>query len=365
MKKILFLAFALVLAVGMTAVADISFSGDVETDAQWGIGDSDDHESFSQNVEFNVAAELDEWNSLYFETAWAPVIVGDIDDPGAEPGLTIGEAALESNLGGWIGDDVLPFGLNYKVGWFEQEATDIADVSTHGLENLQTGDFQEIGHQFSMTFADMVNIYVGHGFDAGEEDIAPTIFGLDTMIPLEGVGGLGLEVVYLVPGKDTDFGDGNLGLATLFSMPLIPDALDGSLAASYTMFGDADVDWGWGVGAAVSYLDGLVGADFSLGGDEDDALDQLGLGLSSQPLEFLLLEAGLGIALEEDNYGGETMNSADVSLTFMPGAASFTLGYFWINDDILADGTTDLAFGDVNAVESDFSGLYFSAGLSY
>jgi len=362
MKKILFLAFALVLAVGMSAAAaDISWSGEVETEAQWGIGDSDDQEVFGIGVDLDLDVAVDEWNSLYFESSFS-----EFD---GEYFLELGEAALESNLGGWIGDFTgapLPFGLSYKVGWFEQEAADIADVSTHGIENLQTGDFTEVGHQFSMTFVDMVNVYVGHGFDAGEEDIAPTIFGLDAMIPIEGVGDLGLELVYLVPDKDMEFGDGNFGVGTYFGMPIIPGELDGMLAASYTMFGDADVDWAWGLGAAVSYLDGLVAADFSLGGDEDDALDILGLGLSSQPVNFLKLEAGLGIALEDDNYGGETMNSADVSLTFMPGAASFTLGYFWINDDILGlDGTTDMAFGDVNAVDSSFTGLYFSAGLEY
>ncbi len=362
MKKILFLALVLVVAVGMTAAAaDISWSGEVNTEVQWGAGDFAKEYAEETEVELNLDVQVDEWNSLYFESD----VAGDTAAWDTSPPLGIGEAALESNLGGWIGDFTgapLPFGLTYKIGFAEWSYTDVADVSHYELENLAVEDFEAIGHQVSLTFVDMVNVYMAHGFDAdlGNGDLAPTLFGVDAMIPIEGVGTLGLETVYsFYPGLE-DFGDGHLGFGVFFGMPIIPD-LDGELAASYTMDLDDDAvtEWYWGVGGAVNYLDGLVGASFSLGGMDDSEVSALGLGLSSAVLPDLLsFEAGIALGLDDDVWE-ETMNSADISMTFSPGAASFTLGYFWLNED------APEAIGDLNAVDDSFTGPYFSAGLSF
>ena len=379
MKKILFLAFALVLAVGMTAAAaDISFSGEVGTEAQWGAGEFDDQYTEGATLDFGATVQVDEFNSLYFDTELGEGVL-DVD-----------EFALESDLGGWIGGltgEALPIGIMYKTGWAEWSYADIADVSAYGNEGLQVGDFTAIGQQFTLTFVDILNVYGAHSFaqadgledETGAEDrveLPQMLFGADAMIPIEGVGDLGVEVVYSMfdGGFDTT-GDGDddvtvyqnhLGLAALFAMDIMPD-LTGELAASYTMdvtdYDNDDIAPGfyWGVGGAVDYLAGLVGASFSLSAQEDvngGTGMGLGLGLSSSPVDFLSFDAGLALGLDDDSYE-ETMNSADVSMTFSPGAAGFTLGYFWLNDE------GDDAIGDLNAVSDAGTGIYFSASLEY
>ncbi len=418
MKKILFLAFVLVVAVGMSAAAaDISWSGGVETEAFQGVGDDDGAQGATYSVDLDLSVYVDEFSSLYFES--------ETGDSTGDAEFSVGEAALVSDLGGWIGAFTgapLGFGLHYKVGYAEWDYEDVADVSDYGNEGLAVGDFTAVGQRFGLTFVDMVNVYAAHSFvqaeglelddiEDGDTDpdgvtLAQMIFGADAAIPVEGIGTLGLEAVLSM--FDATYGTGtiigeaygdpttvwttHLGLGASFAMDeIIPD-LSGALGASFTYdltdYGhdivdtvqdvDEDLDdwiplWYLGVGGSVSYLDGLVGASISFsmteeytwyvpGVDADDADDVtrmgLGLALTSSPIEFLSFEAGLGLGLDDDYYE-EIMNSADISMTFSPGAASFTLGYFWKEEDAAN------VVGDLNAVTDDFTSIYFAAGLEY
>ncbi len=69
MKKILFLAFVLVVAVGMSAAAaDISWSGGVETEAFQGVGDDDGAQGATYSVDLDLSVYVDEFSSLYFDS---------------------------------------------------------------------------------------------------------------------------------------------------------------------------------------------------------------------------------------------------------------------------------------------------------
>lgn len=337
---------ALILAVLM-AISGVAFASDVTVsgvvDHSWGFG-ADGYYAGRNRAEANVSAQVDEINSLGITLRYnipASTTVGDV---------VIENAHFSTDLGAALALEGMT--LVTKVGWFEAANFDVGHVTGPGVEEIAHKQRTQ-NIQLDYAFGELVKF---RGVIApGQGD------AMDGLVALAGgAGPVMVEVAYSDFGGDAA-ADGQITAGILFADAVVPDTVDLSVGA--TFFYDLGAESSaWGAGVKAGLLDGLSTVGVAFNGNEDDAVNQLGLDLNVAPVAFAGFDFFVGLGL------GETYNSAltylEASAYLKPGAATFRFGYALQGEDAGVKRDRNAA-GAIVADSSDSGAFFLRTTLSY
>jgi hypothetical protein len=360
MKRLWIFLIALGLLSAAPLFADVMWSGEF-----MGFLGGDFTDAWSQKfpkIEFNGAAEIDDFNTLKFEfdvegSDWS----GYEDDPSGgdftftdEDGDTIAIAArnvalddirLVTDFGAALG---LPFGLKTTVGYFDTYFTGWYYYDSVGWtwyydwpnQLVYQGPSSAGAVQVDVEF-DPVNL---HLYMNGEA--SAYMVGLDAAFA-----GLSAWLAYGFSAIDA-IGEGGLAIEAAYN---IMDMADVGVFFRYDL--DAS-EWTGGLNVGASF--GMIHAALGVEADSESSstLDNGVFEVSLNPVEPAKIAVAAFLDLGEDSVAGESFGGLDVSASYMVGAAKFALGYAYA-----PEGGTVVVYpsGDNFAV----NGLYFGVDVDF
>jgi hypothetical protein len=359
MKRLWIFLIALGLLCTAPLFADVTWSGEF---MGWAGGDFET--AWSQKfakIEFNGAAEIDDFNTLKFEfdvegdqlAGWTDDADGSFDfqdADGDDVTIAAGNVALDdirlvTDFGAALG---LPFGLKTTVGYFDTYFTGWYYYDSvgwtwyydwpNGLVNQ--GPTTAGAVQVDVAF-DPVNLHLY--MDGAAADY---MVGLDAAFA-----GLSAWLAYGWSGLDA-IGDGGLAVEAAYN---IMDMADVGVFFRYDLEGST---WTGGLNAGASF--GMIHAALGLEADSESSstLDNGVFEVSLSPTEAAKLAVAAFLDLGEDSVAGEKFVGLDISGSYMVGAAKFALGYAYA-----PEGGSVVVYpsGDNFAV----NGLYFGVDVDF
>jgi hypothetical protein len=339
--------------------ADVTWSGEF---MGWAGGDFET--AWSQKfakIEFNGAAEIDDFNTLKFEfDVEGDQLAGWKDPDGnftftetdpdtlevTEIAIAAGAVALDdirlvTDFGAALG---LPIGLKTTVGYFDTYFTGWYYYESSGWtwyydwpNGIPNQGPTTAGAVQVDVAIDPVNVHLY--MDGAAEDF---MFGLDAAFA-----GLSAWLAYGWSGLDA-IGDGGLSIEAAYN---IMDMADVSGFFRYDLAGST---WTGGLNAGAGF--GMIHAALGLEADSESSstLDNGVIEVKLSPVEA----ATLAVAAFLDLGGDDAFSGLDISGSYMVGAAKFALGYAYA-----PEGGTAIVVpsGDNFAV----NGLYFGVDVDF
>jgi hypothetical protein len=358
MKRLWIFLIALGLLCTAPLFADVTLSGEFMGFAGGNFEDPWD-QSFPK-IEFNGAAEIDDFNTLKFEfdvegsdfSGYTDETGGNewLDDDGEEitvapRNVALDDIRLVTDFGAALG---LPIGLTTTVGYFDTYFTGWYYYDSVGWTwyydwpngVVNQGPTTAGAVQVDVAI-DPVNVHLY--MDGAAEDF---MFGLDAAFA-----GLSAWIAYGWSGLDA-IGDGGLAVEAAYN---IMDMADVGAFFRYDL--DAST-WTGGLNAGASF--GMIHAALGLEADSESAstLDNAVFEVSLNPAEPATIAVAAFMDLGEDSVAGEKFAGLDVSGSYMVGAAKFALGYAYAPE---GGSVTVYPSGDNFAV----NGLYFGVDVDF
>ena len=357
MKKILLLATVMMLFAAVGLVADVSFGGFVRTRAVADVDSDNASGEFAAGFSEIVISVSGDYNvgTVRVNTGTQTNITGydDVEDEfttATDLLVKWDRAHFTTDVSGWLAGEMgveLPVGISNNIGHNLWTYRDVAKASLYEFESFHRlpgmARAVRVANKLNVSIPDIGNVYAVIGLAPSEDTdgdsrLSYMVFGADAAIDV-GVGTVMVEAAYAEDGG-IDTGDGDFGVNLAFASDALVEGVAGKVGVSLVMpQADDTPDLYYGVGAGIQY-GALADASVSYwSGSGEDAEDTrwLGLGLKSDPVEFLGVGAALLLNLSDDDvYGAddtELMNSANMWLDFKMGAATYTVGYFFLNGE--------------------------------
>lgn len=378
MKKILLLATVMMLFAAVGLVADVSFGGFVRGRAAADVDSDNKSDPQLANVAGEVVMSLSgDYNVGTIRLNATPTAGGDV---------AMERAHFTTNVGNWLAGEMgveLPVGITNQFGWQFWAPAERASNSMFGFERYQRlktdNSFRgtNAGNKLNISIPNIGNVYFLNSMnpngvdDDGDPKLAFFVAAFDAAVDV-GVGNVFVELLYSENGA-ISYGDGDFFVGLGFGSDTLMEGLSGKFGLGLLIPLADDTDTlRYGVGASIGYLN-LVDASISyrsgVGDDAGpDAADSrwLGLGLTSDPMPFLGIGSGLLLNLSDEDTEIEDVeiaNSAQLWLDFKMGAATYTVGYTFINGEGQAPAHN---WGPKDwAVETGYSNLFVQAQMSF
>jgi len=372
MKKLALILAVLLLFGGVAFASDVTVSGAVTH--SFGFADGW-YESGRNRANMNINAQVDAVNSLGVTFQYDDLGNRDIDtaagiDPkkfGNQP--LIENAHFTTNLGAALG--LQGQTLTTRIGWYEAAGFVVGNVSgAADIERVRrAGRSQNV--QLDYAFGSAVRVRTV--LQPGDGDAMRGLVAV-----AGGFGPVQAEFVYTDIGKAVNADatkandDGQVEVGLLYSDNLVPGTLSLRVGANFAYrlgANDAQKEMVWGVGVNAGLLDGLATLGIALNGDDDEAVQALGIRAIITPVAFAGFDFFTSLDLVDDN---GPLSYLEASVYLKPGAATYRVGYAMRGD--IVDGSTppkSVAIGaDRNAAGAvrNVAGegnMFFAASLSY
>ncbi|ADK82806.1 hypothetical protein [Sediminispirochaeta smaragdinae] len=361
MKKI---ALVLILALACVFVvsAEVSLTG--EFDYGFMAGDPDAGPGFTgkfDKIELDFAVTMDDYNTFKAEIEDAD---GSNDlTAGAAGNLHLGYAEIVTDWGAQLG---LPIGIVSTVGYDGFSIGDDFDITGWSLEDLGgIGLATEGAGQLEIMPNDMITLLLAGTFDADVDNNPGILVGGTFQNDALGitVGFVSSDdtyahnIFYTEDKYEMDLGNG-MGLALSASLAYdldydVAPSLDGNGDGSVTA---ADVNQEVEYGAGAFFTVAAAGFGVSMNGNDDDAINQLGLDATYALTDALSADVGTIFDLTDD--ADDNFLGLDVSATYAIGGAAYTLGYLY------SDGNGKAAnYNSIPALAD--GGVYFKVCVDF
>jgi len=303
MRKLLVVLSALLLvAFAVPAFADVSWTGEFTFGGITTFSEGEGAYDYG-NLYTDAEWSVDDYNTVLFEFS------GSITT-----GWDVGAAYLSSDLGSALG---LGVGLTVKTG-YTSLGTNAYSVSGNGYEAVVDFSTDENGLFFSF---DLGTATLDAGFTWGEND-----YGVVLTVPE--VGPAEVSVAYIIDDS-ADF-EGVFGAEAEVS-----EIGPASLALGF-YYNVPNEEWAYGLGVSAGFGIATVGA--GLNGNNNDALNDVGIDLNLAPADEYGIDVGIGLSMAE---GAETFQGADVAAYYKVGASTWYVGYLVTENGYAYDAPTN------------------------
>jgi hypothetical protein len=353
MKKILVLTLMMLLGMYVMA-SDVTISGETLLEFYFDYDGGDSVYIQNGDVEVIVKAVVDDYN-----TAQVDMEAANTDN------VVIDEGFFTSEVGKYAGLEDMGVSLTVRFGYEEWMNPQIASVTAHGDDEAYDFDDEIWGFDIVLGIMDMVDVMVALGPDPAEKFLIAGVTA--TIDPVQAQlfytreaqdGEIEVDSSAALVGVDpSGVGDpdyeGSIGAAIVFGMDVMPGMFAFDLAASFYYSLNTDIETGddepgikysYGVGLATDIMEMLY-IDAGVRGWEDAMLAAVFIAGGIDYQGLVGVDLGLVLTLDEDWFP-ETFDEFDGSVWAKVGAAKFRIGFLFHGDQTgggydLFDGATE------------------------